>query len=252
MIVIVGPESAAFTVTGLSAHGLRRFTCTLQATSSLGHESRSSGPIETPQHAGTGDVIVTFTAIGAQTLGGRHVEPYVPAILDTGATLIPLPCIPTEGSVEQVMARASVMRAWDWRGKLRPRDLPLGDFVGEQIRAPEDEPAFGPSQAALHWLTAIHGRWPTRQQQIAAVSWWEVDRLQMIVERTTGERAQSVNPIVADARGRWDFGSPVSARMHARLLGHPLPGIAKKTAHSPWQATTADRLSELIITGGAK
>lgn len=247
MIVIVGPESAAFTVTGLSAHGLRRFTCTLQATSSLGHESRSSGPIETPQHAGPGDVIVTFTAIDAQAIGGRHVEPYAATILDTGATLIPLPCIPTEGSVEQVMARAAVMGAWDWRGKLRPRDLPLGDFVGKQIRAPEDEPAFTSSRAALHWLTAIHGRKPTRMQQAAAVAWWEVDRLQMIVERTTGERAQSVNPI-----GSYEFSSPGRARLAAKILGHSLPGIAKKTARSPWQATTADRLSGLIITGGAR
>lgn len=242
MIVIIGPESAAFTVTGLSAHGLRRFTIVLSA-------ELTQDAVSNCYHQ-DGDVIVTFTAIDAQAIGGRHVEPYVATILDTGATLIPLPCIPTEGSVEQVMARAAVMGAWDWRGKLRPRDLPLGDFVGKQIRAPEDEPSFASSRAALHWLTAIHGRWPTRQQQIAAVSWWEVDRLQMIVERTTGERARSVNPLAAtDAPG---FALSSAARLTATDLGHSLPAIAKKTARSPWQATTADRLSELIITGGAR
>lgn len=243
MIVIVGPGSAGFTVTGLSAHGLRRFTVAdIGGCRGLPDESR----------IGAGDVIVTFTAIDAQTLGSRHVEPYVATILDTGATLIPLPCIPTEGSVEQVMARAAVMRAWNWRGKLRPRDLPLGDFVGKLIRAPEDEPSFTSSRSALHWLTAIHGRIPTRMQQVAAVAWWEVDRLQMIVERTTGERARSVNPLRYGQSRQWSFSSPSAARLAATNLGHSLPGIAKQTARSPWQATTADRLSDLIITGGTK
>lgn len=259
----------AFRLTGLSRHGIRRHVALLTPdaidkrkaiewhlagdrwqTVSVGDAWRCPG----------GDSLTIATVYAEAKRWGVQHNPWINR--RQGAPIVSCPGIPQDGSLGQLLLRREVCRHLLAAGNVRALDLPLGvehgtmdevDAHGERaIVVPDDGrvtmsgtlPLVGYGLAAIHWLAAIHRCWPTREQQIAATLWHEVDRQADIVRRTTGQDIEVARP------GERNYGSQAAARLRASDLGARLPKAAPARNPHRWLLPAEEAVIPEIMSHG--
>lgn len=214
MIHIQCQERDLFAITGLSDEGNKAFVRTM---SGLDPVEDVDGPIVFTR---------TMDAVRAGSWGYfRHDE------------RLTIPGIPSEGSVEQLMARAAIWERMDISA-LRPRHTTVYSLWGTGC-----EWQSGLRLAAWQLAVALKGDEPSAEDLRALAAWADVDRHEMVIERTTGIRAE-FNPLAEyQLTGRISY---ADARLRGRDLGVKIE-IPKFDAPSPWSMTTAMMLTLRLL-----
>lgn len=239
----------AFRFTGLSTHGIQRHVVLCQPEESKRVAWRFTGEKWTTAQPGPSrlDILAEYQRAKRFAV---HDSPW-----DHIGEVISCPGVPKDGSLGQLLVRRAVCRTLVNFGSLRALDLPLSvafEDSAEHVVAPDESRVGGAgtlsldgdSLAAIHWLAYLHRRWPTREEQIAAALWWEVDRQADIVRRTTGQVIDVARP--TEPR----FASQAAARLRAADLGIKLPKAAPARQVHRWLLPAEEAIIPEIMRHG--
>lgn len=239
---------AAFRFTGLSTHGIQRHVVLCQPEEGKRVEWRFTGEKWTTVQPGPArlDILAEY---GAAKRLAAHSAPWT----EMGDVIISCPGVHKDGSLGQLLVRRAVCRTLVNFGSLRALDLPMASFIGVgAVITPDDArvtmsgtmPLTDEDLAAIHWLAYLHRHWPTREEQIAAALWWEVDRQADIVRRTTGQVIEVARP------GESAFASQAAARLRASDIGIKLPKAAPARQVHRWLLPAEEAIIPEIMSHG--
>ncbi len=190
-----------------------------------------------PREAADLTVFVGYST--ARSCGAHPASPYEMSVDRPGVGGVVIPRVPVDGSVEQLLTRRAI-----WAVKMPSLyDMPFGEFYGDTITTPDgsrgSSPLSGTGLACVQWLTRALGRYPSLDEQAAAVASWEVARHNRIRARTNGWT--DFHPAL--------FATMAQARRTAADLGITLTKVAKERAPSRWHVTTAEAMIPILLGG---
>ena len=176
----------------------------------------------------------------ARAFGSHPAGPYEMSVDQPGIGGIVIPRIPADGSVEHLLTRRAV-----WRVKPPSLyDMPFGDFYGDTITTPDGSlngaPLSGAGLACVQWLTFTLGRYPSINEQAAAVASWEIARHGRIRAKANGRRRIKPSAL---------FETTAQARRGAADMGLTLARVAKESPPSRWHVTTAEAMISILFGG---